>query len=873
MNQKVWRYLISIGAIATACFLSAKLAFSALDLGIEASPLWPPAGVALAALIWQGQWAWLGVALGIWEFNASIETPLLLSGGSIVGNTLEAIVGVGLLQRIGFRARMERLQDVMGFVALAVLTAPLVNATIGTGVAYLTNYLSWSQLSQNWWTIWLGDGMGTLVFAPWLLSLQFRPLQFRPVNLSFLKFKSDKSNNLQRLHAQLDSQRLLEKLLWLALLSLISWAVFYSHPGLTIALYPLEFLPFPFVIWAALRFGQSSAVFASLLLSVIAIGGTAAGNGPFNAKVQDSHQVIFLLQAFIAVITITALILAAVTEERRCAETRLRQSEASLANAQSLARLGHWDLDFTQQQCCWSDELYRLLGFPLQTTKPCREAFLQAVHSFDRERVRRAMAEALEHRESYQIEYRIVLPDGSERIVEEQVVVGQTHATGTVQDITVRKQAEAEAQLASERNRLLSETALRIRQSLDLNEILKTTVSEVQQLLHADRVFLSQFTAEGRGKIVAESVVPGWASVKDWMRDTSSYARIRTLFADDHIRVIHDTSEAEHSPFIQTYYTRYQIRATIGVPLVWGKELFGILVVNQCSGPRHWQPIEVDLLEHLGTQVAIAIHQGQLYQQVQSLNCNLEQQVTERTLQLQASLAKLEELSQLQDLFLHAIAHDLRTTVMGNLMVLNNLQSHEGEKIPIPRSLLERMAQSGDVQLSKLNALLEAYTYQTEGVVLHRETVSLAPLVAGAIAELKPLFEQNQTVLMNQVSNDLPLAIADSTQLQRVFKQLLTNAVKHNPPGVEILLQATVEATHLCFTITDNGKGINPAQSDRLFDFRLSSSQDRQLTGICLGLYLCHQIITAHTGQIGVSSTPGQGSRFWFTLPIARLQT
>lgn len=869
------RYCISIGITALLYFLVAKLIFSSLQLGIEPSPLWPPAGIAMFVVLQQGRQVCPGVALGILLVGHWLGVSWPLAAGAAIGGTIEAILGATLLRRVQFHNSMEQLQDVLHFIAFAGLTAPLLNATISTGTGLLANRLVWQQAGSIWWTIWLGDSMGILVFTPLLLVLHNHRLRLQNLKLANV-FKDP---------------QLLEKVLCFSSLISLSWAVFHFRPNPVVVNYPIEYLPFPFVIWASLRLGQTAGIIASTILSVIAISGTVVGRGPFATMTSAPNQVILLQQAFLGVITMTALIVAAMTSERRRVETLLRRSQASLAKAQHLARLGNWDFNFEQQQWSWSDELYRLLGLPIHSTVPSHYTFLQAVHPVDRPRVEQAIAAVLEHKLPYRMNYRLLLPDGTERIVEEQIVISSTNATGTVLDITEHKQNEEKLRLSAERNRLLSETALRIRQSLNLDDILNATVHEVRQLLQADRVFICRFDAEGNGLVIAESVLPEWTSALGWTSDASVYPEIQAMFADEPICVVNDTSKVERTPFIRKYHDLYQVQAGIGVAIFSQPScsdppngervdletktvanqltLFGLLIVHQCSQPRQWQAVEIDLIEQLGTQVSIAIQQGQLYQQVQLLNSNLEQQVAERTMQLESNLAKLEEMNQLQDVFLHAIAHDLRTSIMGTLMILRNFQQNPGDQISIPRSMLERMTESGEIQLCKLNSLLEAYTNKTEGATLHLEPVDMASLVQTATADLKPLFDQNHTVLEFQDLEGLPTIAADPKQLERVFKHLLVNAVKHNPPRLHVIIRAQqIEDHELRFTIEDNGRGISEAQYDRLFDLKIGVGHDRQRTGIGVGLCLCQQIVAAHGGKIGVESAVGEGSRFWFTLPL-----
>ncbi|WP_243458391.1 ATP-binding protein [Nostoc sp. UIC 10630] len=219
--------------------------------------------------------------------------------------------------------------------------------------------------------------------------------------------------------------------------------------------------------------------------------------------------------------------------------------------------------------------------------------------------------------------------------------------------------------------------------------------------------------------------------------------------------------------------------------------------------------------------------------------------------------------------FFHAVSHDLRNPVLGTLMVLRNLLARPEENISISRSILERMIQSSDRQLNLINSLMEAHISEVQGVILQRQPVQLLTVVEAAIADLEPLLEQNQAKLTNLVSADLPLLNADPTQLWRVFSNLIVNALKHNPPGLLLTINATREGEMIYCTVSDNGVGISQQQSDRLFDLYFRGANIRNSVSLGLGLYLCKQIINAHGGEIGVNSVLDAGATFWFTLPIS----
>jgi len=365
------------------------------------------------------------------------------------------------------------------------------------------------------------------------------------------------------------------------------------------------------------------------------------------------------------------------------------------------------------------------------------------------------------------------------------------------------------------------------------------------------------------------------------------------------VRVVEDITQTTVSSKVKAHCQKFQTRATLVVPIMLGNELFGALIANQCSGARHWQPIEIDLLQQMSEQVAIAIQQSQIYQELAELNTNLEHQVQERTAQLQQKMQEVEELHRVKDVVLHTVAHDLQTSVMGNLMVLKNLLNQgvgeqavtelcrsgsRGEELipnapcPMPhaqspilvsRSIIERMIQGNDRQLTMINSLLEINSCEKQGIDIKLELGQFSTLLSGIFAQLKPMLIQNQATLKNLVSADLPLVMADANLLQKVLANLITHSLQNNPPGLNFILSATVEAGMIRTQIQDDGVIMSKLECDRLFDLHVRDPQDCCSTSIGLKMYLCRKVIKAHGGEIGVVTNRKRGLTFWFTLPLA----
>ena len=253
------------------------------------------------------------------------------------------------------------------------------------------------------------------------------------------------------------------------------------------------------------------------------------------------------------------------------------------------------------------------------------------------------------------------------------------------------------------------------------------------------------------------------------------------------------------------------------------------------------------------------------------------QMIESQNFDLQTEISDRKRAEEALTIFLHAVSHDLRNPVTGLLMVLDNLSQTATSldaNIVLPRKTLERMRQSGDRQLILINSLLESHVNDVHGLIIHPQPAIITDIIQAAIADLQPLLDKEEAEINLQISPNLPLILADATHICRVFQNLISNAIKHNPPNLKLIISAELNAENMLLCeVADNGVGMTTEQSKHLFELYAQGKTQNQLNrrslSLGLGLYICRQIVQAHGGAIGVTGEINVGSRFWFTLPIS----
>jgi len=294
-GKRDWLNLL---ALVLLYFVAARFGLSLAISTEQVTTIWPPTGIALAALLLLGIKFWPAIFLGAFFANMFANETVWVALGISIGNTLAGVAGLLLLKKFDFRNRLDRLRDVISFVVLACVLSPIVSATIGVTSLALGNLVS-SGLEKIWLTWWVGDMMGILLFAPLLLIWSERS------NLGIF---------------------VLRKWEALALLSALLLSVILIFTRTDNHIPAITYLIFPFLIWAAVRFTQIGAVTANFIIAAVAVNAIIAGSGPFAvSSFVETNLIYFFIYLF--VFAVTSLILAAVILERRALEIGLVSRE------------------------------------------------------------------------------------------------------------------------------------------------------------------------------------------------------------------------------------------------------------------------------------------------------------------------------------------------------------------------------------------------------------------------------------------------------------------------------------------------------------------------------------------------------------------
>lgn len=437
-----------------------------------------------------------------------------------------------------------------------------------------------------------------------------------------------------------------------------------------------------------------------------------------------------------------------------------------------------------------------------------------------------------------------------------------------------------------QRELILREITERILTFLELKRIFQVAVNEMLPYLAVDRVAIYQFDQElqcHRGAFIAEAVQPDTESlISVSIEDTCFDDVLISRYLKGGCQAIDDVAAADLEPCYRELLLGLKIQSNLVVPLICGSRLWGLLCLHHSRRPRHWSEEDIQVVNHVASQLSIAIQQADLFMKLED-ELQEKKLAEERLITVNEELASINDQlarsTRLKDEFLANMSHELRTPLNGILGMAESLQDNiYGEVSTIQRKALEEIDRSGNHLLELINDILDITKIEAGKLEVHLHPASITLLCHSCVATIQRMAQAKSILLSSEIESDLPLVLLDERLLRQVLINLLSNAVKFTPEAGTVRLEASLvrspeaasdQATlELC--VIDSGIGIDPEDQDKIFQpfVQIESGLNRQFTGSGLGLSIVKRILLAHGGDIGVQSSLGQGTHFRVQLPV-----
>ncbi|MDX2255983.1 MAG: response regulator [Pseudanabaenaceae cyanobacterium bins.39] len=436
----------------------------------------------------------------------------------------------------------------------------------------------------------------------------------------------------------------------------------------------------------------------------------------------------------------------------------------------------------------------------------------------------------------------------------------------SIKDTFLKYQLLSQMNKAQFQRELLSRISLKIRKTIDLNEIMQASVIEVKNYLQCDRVILYRLDQHGNGKIVSEAVATEYPSVLGLnISDTffENENNRNAYLKHGRKQVINNILEFDLSPCHRNLLEQFQVKSSIVLPVIIDDStnpLWGLLVAHFCKDIHFWESDEIDFLTEITYQISIGIQQGVL---VEALKM-------ERDRANAATRAK--------SAFLANMSHEIRTPMngilgMAEVLSMSDLGDEEQEFVSIIQS-------SGQSLLTLINDILDLSKLESGKIRFDVVSFSLRNLIKEVVNIFRVTAQSRNIAIEFDIADDLPdRYLGDTHRLKQILNNLVGNAIKFTHEGmVKLLVRRSVNQTdggneplgnrlEVYFAIQDTGIGIPEDSLHLLFQpfSQVDSSTTRKFGGTGLGLTICKQLVELMGGKIGVESKPNEGTVFWFT--------
>ncbi|MEG4006193.1 PAS domain S-box protein [Microcoleus sp. Pol11C1] len=411
-------------------------------------------------------------------------------------------------------------------------------------------------------------------------------------------------------------------------------------------------------------------------------------------------------------------------------------------------------------------------------------------------------------------EYRFLHQDGIYRWLrtELKLLVDSTgipiEIIGYAADISNSKYAELARGQQFEQERLVEAIARRVRQSLQLEEILNTTVAELQQVLLADRVLVYQLLPTSGGRVIAEAVAEGCSKLVDRcfgeeVFPPDSYQ----LYLQGRICAISELDSPSITPCVMEFMKQIQVRAKLVVPIIQHSQLWGLLIAHQCDGPRDWKEWEINLFQQLVNQLALAIQQSLLYQQLQAELSDRKQ-----------AEANLKNSLREKEILLKEIHH----RVKNNLCVVASLLELQSNTVADPQ--VSKMFEESQNRLYSM-ALIHEKLYRSTNLAQINFGEYLEDLVSNLFHSYNI---SNNQIQLQVLAEPISLNLETATPCGLIANELVSNTLKHAfPDGTTGTVSVECYQTgdqEINLLVKDNGIGF-----PQNLDFRKTQSMGFQV--------------------------------------------
>lgn len=486
-------------------------------------------------------------------------------------------------------------------------------------------------------------------------------------------------------------------------------------------------------------------------------------------------------------------------------EEELRERTALLDTVEQLVQLGHWDRDLRTGETRWSNEIYRIFGYPVAAIRPSREALIRAVVPADRDRVDVVTSATARDGVTRRTEFRLTRPSGELRTVVSTIALlrdSQGHPArlfGTAQDVTDQRQDHELLHANEERLRLALAASGEGLWDWDIR---------------TDRAYLSPEYLQLLG--YRDGVVP------------SARAFFRANVHPDDWPTVENTMRAHLQGQLPRSIIEYRMRTPAGA-YRWVYGVGQVTARDAQGNPVRMTGVIIDITERKELETA------------------------------------LEEALQSRDELLAAVSHDLRTPLSSIRTSADRLM-HTASAVEAPG--VETIIRSSQRMTRLIDDLLQAATIDAGTFALQKAREEVLPIVDELLAEFAPIAEKRSVRVVSELTEPLPAIDADRQRLMQVLANLVGNAVKFVATGGTVRLGAHAQDVFVVFAVSDDGPGIAEEQLSHVFDRYWTGAGERR-RGVGLGLFIAKAIVEAHGGHIHVDSHLGVGTTFTFTIPIA----